>query len=699
MDDRRELLIEIGTEELPPGSLNRLAESLYNAMAQQLTGQGFAFDAEASRHYAAPRRLAVRIAALQAMQADRSETRMGPAVAAAFDAEGQPTQAAMGFARSVGVSVEDLSRIETDKGERLGIERKIAGQPVADLLQSMLHKAVDALPIAKAMRWSDLEETFVRPVHWVVVLLDDQVIPGSFLGQPFGQQTRGHRFHHPDPVQIDHASEYPACLQAASVMVDATLRRQRIVDQATACAASHQAEAVMEPALLDEVTALVEWPVVVSGSFDEEFLEVPHQALISSMQNHQKFFPLVDGNGALLPRFLATANIQSTNPDAIVKGLERVIRPRLADARFFWMQDLKTPLEALIPRLSTVVYQKALGTLADKADRVSRLGLEIAGHIDCSSEYVERAAALYKCDLLTDMVGEFPELQGVMGYHYAREHGEADAVAVAIRDHYLPKLAGDVLPDDPTAIVLALAERFDTLCGIFAAGMKPSGNRDPFGLRRAANGILRMAVELSLPLDIAQCTRDALTLISEQIEGAVEQQDTVVAFIFERLRSYYLALSFTQEQFNAVHALGVSTLTDFDARIRACQAFVNQDQPTAQSLAAANKRIGNILRKAADDAPTGSEAVDASLLTEPAELALQAALEAATEATRPLLEQAAYQMVLAELSTLREPIDAFFDQVMVMDEDPALRANRLTLLARIKQQFDAIADIAMLVTE
>lgn len=698
MDDRRELLIEIGTEELPPGSLNRLAEALYTSLAEQLTEQGFAFDSEASRCYAAPRRLAVRIHALQAMQADRLETRMGPAVAAAFDAEGQPTQAAMGFARSVGVEVEDLSRIDTDKGQRLGIERRIAGQPVAERLEGMLHKAADALPVAKAMRWSDLEETFVRPVHWVVVLLDDQVIPGSLLGQSFSQQTRGHRFHHPQPVQISHACDYPACLLDACVMADAELRQQRIVEQATACAASHQAEVVMEPALLAEVTALVEWPVVLSGSFDEAFLEVPHQALISSMQNHQKFFPMVDGNGALLPRFLATANVDSTDPAAIVDGLERVIRPRLADARFFWTQDLKSPLDALIPRLSQVVYQKALGTLADKADRVSRLSLEIAGRIDCSSEYVERAAALYKCDLLTDMVGEFPELQGVMGYHYAREHGEADEVAVAIRDHYLPKSASDGLPSEPTAIVLALAERFDTLCGIFAAGLKPTGNRDPFGLRRAANGIIRMAIELSLPLDIEQCSHDALSLISAQIDTAAEQQDTVVAFIFERLRSYYLALEYSQEQFNAVHALGVTTLTDFDARIRACRAFVEQDQATAQSLAAANKRIGNILRKA-DEAPAESRPIDATLLTEPAEQALQAALQQATEATRPLLEQADYQEVLGELSTLREPIDAFFDAVMVMAEDPALRTNRLNLLARIKQQFDAVADIAMLVTE
>ncbi len=699
MADLKTLLVEIGTEELPPKSLNALASALHESISRQLDELSLPHDSKDSRYFAAPRRMAVRIAGLPAHQADRSETRLGPAVQAAFDADGNPTPAAAGFARSVGVEVSDLERVETDKGERLGIVRNIPGQATDSFIESIIDKALQSLPVPKAMRWGDREDSFVRPVHWIVALLDDQPIEGELFGIEFGTSSMGHRFHHPAPVALTHADQYPDVLLPAHVMADQHQRRDTVRQQADEVAASVGAVAHVEDALLDEVTALVEWPSVVCGSFDSEFLDVPHQALISSMQNHQKFFPLLDQNGRLVARFLATANLESSNEASVIDGLERVIRPRLADARFFWQQDQKQPLDALIPALDSVVYQKDLGSLGDKIRRVSRLGLELAGPAGLNSDHHERAAQLYKCDLLSDMVGEFPELQGIMGEHYARIQGEAAEVASALSGHYQPKTASDDLPSGDTAVLLALSERLDTLCGIFAAGLKPTGNRDPFALRRAANGIVRLLIELELKLDLATCVDQALCGISQHIETATDQRDDIIEFVIERLRSYYLAQGFSQEQFNSVWARHITTLTDFDARIRACRSFTESQAETAQSLAVANKRIGNILRKSGMDSDAEIEPVDTSLLTEGSESTLYTDLADRISQTAPLLGNAAYQDVLNTLSSLRQPIDSFFDDVMVMVDDESLKQNRLRLLATIKQQFDAVADISLLDTE
>jgi glycyl-tRNA synthetase beta chain len=687
-----DFLIEIGTEELPPKSLDLMAERFARGLFERLCDAQLA-PSEPELFYT-PRRMAVRFQSLALRQSDSEQHRLGPAVAAAFDGEGQPTRAAEGFARSVGVSVAELDREVTDKGERLAYRCLVAGRSAEEIIPEVVAQSLKALPIPKPMRWGDLEEAFVRPVHWIVMLLADKVVPGQLYGQAFGNTSRGHRFHHPEPVVIGQARSYVELMRGAFVVVDACERRATIREQATAVALEAGGTAMAPEALVHEVANLVEWPVALTGSFDEAFLSVPKEALISSMQGHQRFFPIENDSGELLARFVSFANIQSHDPTAVVRGLERVIRPRLADARFFWLKDRKTPLIERQAALEKMIYQKRLGSLADKSARVVRLAGLIAEQLGEDGETVQRAARLLKCDLVTDMVYEFPELQGIMGRYYAQAEDEPEAVAWAIEEHYRPRFAGDELPERPLSRILGIADRLDTLAGIFAVGLKPTGNKDPFALRRAALGLIRLLIEDGPDLDLAVWIEQALKGIADHVELAPAVNEEVLDFVMDRLRAYYVDLGIGSDEFEAVWARRPTHLKDFHARVRACQVFQVLD--SAQALAAANKRIGNLLRKAAEADEGVSEKVAPKLFQDEAEGALYAALEKASEDTAPLLLARDYQATLARLAELRSPVDDFFDQVMVMAEDPGLKANRLALLTALKRSFDAVADISQL---
>jgi len=483
------LLFELGMEELPPGALSSLTRSLGDQVEQGLTRAEIPYGG--IRAYGAPRRLAVEVRDLARHQPDRPFERRGPALAAAYDADGEPTRAALGFARSCGVEVAELDRLENDSGAWLVHRGVESGKPTADLIPGIIDQALTQLPIPKRMRWGAQTTEFVRPVHWVVLLLGETVVPARFFGVDSGRQSRGHRFHHPEPVEISHADHYADVLRGAYVLVDLQERRDHIVEGVRAEGERVGGHAVMDPALVDEVNALVEWPVVLSGTFDADFLRVPPEALVSSMEGHQRYFPVRDVNGALLPRFITVANLESREPQRVIAGNERVIRPRLADAAFFWDQDRARPLGERESGLRSVVFQKSLGSLQDKAERVAALAGEYASRFETSTDDAVKAARLCKADLLTEMVGEFPDLQGVMGRYYALEDGESPAVATALDEVYQPRHAGDAVAGTPLGRLLAVMDRADTLIGIFAIGKAPSGAKDPFALRRAAVGLLR----------------------------------------------------------------------------------------------------------------------------------------------------------------------------------------------------------------
>jgi glycyl-tRNA synthetase beta chain len=689
MADTATLLVEIGTEELPPKALSRLSGAFRDGLVSGLDKAGLAHGP--ARALCSPRRLAVQVEALATAQPDRVEERRGPALTAAYDADGEPTKAALGFARSCGREVGELERLETDKGTWLVARREVAGQPAAALLPALVEAALAGLPIPKRMRWGDRDEEFVRPVHWVVLLLDSEIVPGRVLGHDTVRTTRGHRFHCDGPLDIADASDYVELLRdEGQVLVDFAGRRDTIREQVEAVAGSLGGHAVIEAALLDEVTALVEWPVALAGSFEARFLDVPAEALISTMQGNQKYFPVVGDDGSLLPHFITVSNIASRHPETVRRGNERVIRPRFADAQFFWDQDRKQTLTDRVPRLANVVFQERLGTLHDRAERISMLAALICERTDGDPGQARLAGRLAKCDLLTDMVGEFPELQGTMGRYYALNDGLPEAVAVALEEQYLPRFAGDTLPATPAGRAVALADKLDLLVGIFGIGQRPSGDRDPYGLRRAALGVLRIVLEGELELDLAELVASA----AASLDGRLSEADTegqVLQFLFDRLRGHYLDAGFTPDLFEAVVALRPTRPLDFDRRLRAVAAF--RELPEAESLAAANKRVRNILRQAEAEQPSEP---DLELLTEPAERDLAEQLASHAAAVEPDLAMGDYQAALGELAGLRPAVDRFFDEVMVMADDPAVRANRLALLGQMSTLFLRVADLSRL---
>jgi glycyl-tRNA synthetase beta chain len=687
--DTRDLLIEIGTEELPPKALANLSLAFENGLREGLEKAGLTWSHV--RRFATPRRLAVLIDNLPLRQPDRALERRGPALSAAFGPDGHPTKAAEGFARSCGVTVADLQKEETDKGAWLVHLNHEPGAATAGLIPGIVDQALAGLPIPKRMRWGNRDDQFVRPVHWAILLFGDEVIPATIMGVATGRDTRGHRFHHPQPIRMTSPADYARQLaDEGKVIADFAERRDRVRIQAETVAAELGGSAVIKLELLDEVTALVEWPVALAGNFERRFLDVPAEALISTMQDNQRYFPVVDGQGRLLPHFITITNLESRDPAQVRAGNERVIRPRFSDAEFFWNQDRRQPLAARMETLKHVVFQQRLGTMDEKSGRVAQLARFIAGTTHGDADGADRAARLAKCDLMTQMVQEFPELQGIMGRYYALHDQESPEVAQALEEHYLPRFAGDRLPATATGRIVALADRLDTLIGIFAIGQAPSGAKDPFALRRAALGVLRILIEGGLELDLLALLERAATSFDLAIR-AEHAVDTVFDFIMDRLRSYYLDQGIRPDTFEAVLDCRPTRPLDFDRRVRAVNAF--RELPEAVALAAANKRIRNILRKV--DATLPFE-VRPDLLIEDAEQALAGRLVELSSEVTPLMEVGLYSEALNRLARLREPVDAFFDQVLVMAEDAAVRDNRIALLNELGSLFLRVADFSRL---
>lgn len=682
-----DLLVELGTEELPPNSLMPLA----NAFTQEVVAQ--LADAELShgdvKTFATPRRLAFLIKDVQAKQADKTLERRGPAVAAAFDDAGNPTKAALGFAQSVGLTVEELGREETSKGAWLKASVHQEGKTLHELLPDFLQQSIQRLPIAKRMRWGDSKVQFVRPVHWLLVLFGDEVIPLSVLGLDASQHSRGHRFHSSSPVMVESPQEYEAQLKEAYVIADFQERRELIRSQVEAAGKEAGGQALIDDALLDEVTALVEWPVPLIGRFDEDFLRVPQEAIITAMQEHQRYFPVVDEKGTLQNAFITISNIESSNEELVIYGNEKVIRPRLADAAFFFDNDKATTLADHAKRLEQLVFQEKLGTVADKCLRISQLAGYITELLGGSVEFAQQAGRLCKADLVTEMVNEFDTMQGTMGYYLAKHEGLEDDVALALKEHYYPRFSGDDLPSNRTGQAVAIADKLDTLVGIFGIGQIPTGDRDPYALRRATLGILRIIIEKSLGLDLEDLVQRAVTLYGDLI--AEDTKEQVLNFIQGRYRAFYQDQGISTPVILSVLAVNPTSPLDFHQRVHAVAKF--QAQEAAQSLAEANKRVANILAKNAEDIP---EEVEGDLLEADAEHALASAIVAAYEETSVKLDHYDYAGALAILAELNEPVNNFFEQVMVMSENEALRKNRLALLAFLRDLFLQVADISEL---
>jgi glycyl-tRNA synthetase beta chain len=705
------LLIEIGTEELPPKALDELAAAFARAVVEGIEKRGIAADTASAKAYASPRRLAVHLAHVAAAQAEQTIERRGPALSAGLDAQGQPAKALIGFAQSCGVEVDALEKLETDKGSWFVFRAVKPGRQTAELLPEILAEAVKALPIPRAMRWGDREESFVRPVHRLLILHGAEIVDAELFGLRSGRLSSGHRFHHPHAVHVADADSWLDALRSAKVLADPAERRQRVRDEVARVATG--GEPRLSDALLDEIANLTEWPVAIACTFERDFLEVPPEALVTTMETNQKFVPLF-ADGKLTEHFIGIANIQSKDPAEIRKGYERVIRPRFADAKFFWDEDLKTPLADYQEALKSVTYQQSLGSVWDKSVRVAELARVIANRVGVDAGLATRAASLSKCDLLTRMVGEFPELQGVMGRYYATRHGEPAEVADALDAFYQPRFGGDAIAAGKLGQVLAVAERLDTLAGIFAVGLKPGGNKDPFALRRAALGLARTLIEGQLDIDLRAAIAEALDLLSETALAAGLKPgkdgkppvldigtrrsalgDELHAFVLDRLRGYYADQGFSADQFEAVLAVSPGTLPDFDRRLRAVGEFARR--PEAASLAAANKRVANILRKQEDSADTVvPSSVDPAHFEVDAERELAAALADARRDTEGLLRSGDYAGALERLAALQAPVDRFFEDVLVNADDPAVRANRLALLGQLKTAFSGIADIARL---
>lgn len=689
MPDTNDLLFELGTEELPPLALRHLSEALTKEFIAGLDHAGLSHGSVES--YATPRRLAVLIKDCAMQQPDQQMERRGPAVQAAFDADGNPTKAAEGFARSCGSTVEQLDRLKTKKGEWLMYQVHEKGKPAAELLPGIAAQALNKLPIPKRMRWGSSEAQFVRPVHWLLFVHGDQVVPCTLLDAKAGSETRGHRFHHPQAIQLKSPAEYADQLEhTGKVIAHFGTRRTYIQQHVEQSASALGGVAQMDDQLLDEVTALNEWPVPITGTFEEKYLSVPHEALILTMKKNQKYFPLVNSDGELMNHFITIANINSPQPEIIAEGNERVIRPRLQDAMFFWQQDAKKTLQQRIDSLKSVVFQHKLGNMYAKSERVAALAASIAEKADYDVALAKRAGMLSRCDLMTEMVGEFASMQGIMGRYQAQRDGEPEAVALAMDEFYMPRHSGDELPQTPTGIAISLAEKLDTLVGIFGIGMKPTGDKDPFALRRAALGALRIIRAHSLALDIPEL----LDLASKPLDPLLENKQAaaeVYAFMLERLKGLLAEEDIGSPLFDAVAAVKPGNIADFDRRIHAVQQF--QALPEAESLAAANKRIRNILKKVKT---TISETVNPELLTDAAEKTLYAQLNDMLHSVNPLLDSGDYAAALKALAALRDNVDTFFDEVMVMAEDENLRHNRLALLNQLNQLFLRVADISRL---
>lgn len=687
MNGAKHLLFELGSEELPPKTLLTLSKALVNNVRQGLDAADLSYTG--IKGYATPRRLAVIVESLAPAQPDKTVEKRGPALQAAFMSDGTPSKAAEGFATSCGTTVDCLERLSTDKGEWLVYRQQVEGQATENLIPDILRAGIQALPIAKRMRWGNYETEFVRPVHWAVLLYGDQVIQTEILGLATGRQTFGHRFHMPSVLTVESADCYRDVLfDSGKVIADFEERKQKIRLAAEEAAQSVGGIAHIEEDLLEEIAALNEWPVPVIGHFDPRYLELPAEVLITTMQTNQKYFPVKQTGGSLSAHFITFSNIESSRPDSIREGNERVITPRLSDAEFFWKQDRKLKLEERVDALKNIVFQKTLGTLADKTHRVKQLADYIATQLDADANLAKRAAVLAKADLLTEMVGEFPNLQGIMGRYYALADHEPTEVASAIEEHYFPKQSGSATAETVTGQVLSIAEKIDTLTGIFSAGLIPTGDKDPYALRRAALGVLRTAIERELPLNLTACVDFAI----EQIEHAFDRNETrllVMEFIYDRLKGYCLDKGFSPDEFDAVLAVLPEEPLDFMRRLEAVKAF--RQRPEAESLAAANKRIRNILKKT--EAPHD---FDSSLLSEPAEIALLQAAQASDEAIGPLLHNQDYSAAMNHLAQLKDAVDAFFDSVMVMTDDVGLRNSRLGLLNLLSEQFLQIADISKL---
>ena len=681
-------LVEIGTEELPPKALKTLATSFADNVEAELNQAGLTFDK--IEWFAAPRRLAVKVLNLATQQPSKEIEKRGPAVSAAFDAEGKPTKAAEGWARGCGITVEQAERIATDKGEWLVHRAKIEGQPTKNLLNAIVANALAKLPIPKPMRWADKTVQFIRPVHTVTMLLGDELIEGEILGVASARTIRGHRFLGEKEFEIQHADQYPQLLrEKGSVVADFNERKAEILAKSQAKATALGGVADIEEGLLEEVTSLVEYPNVLAAKFEERFLAVPAEALVYTMKGDQKYFPIYDKDGKLLPHFIFVSNINPEDPTAIIEGNEKVVRPRLTDAEFFFKTDLKQKLVDRLPRLETVLFQQQLGTLKDKTDRIEQLAGEIAKQIGADEAKAKRAGLLSKCDLMTNMVFEFTDTQGVMGMHYARHDGEDEEVAVALNEQYMPRFAGDELPKSLVASAVALADKFDTLTGIFGIGQAPKGSADPFALRRAALGALRIIVEKNLPLDLEDLVKKSAALFGDKLTNQNVVAD-VVDFMLGRFRAWYQDEGIAVDVIQAVLARRPTRPADFDARVRAVSHFRTLD--SAEALAAANKRVSNILAKA--DAAIGE--INFTACVEPAEKALAELVLALRTEVQPLIAQGDYTAVLDKLANLRAPVDSFFDNVMVNAEDPALRQNRLAILNTLQGLFLQVADISVL---
>ena len=682
-----DLLFELGTEELPAGDIEQLVTALSAGIANGLTEQGLPFTD--ARCFSTPRRLAVLISDVTLKGPDIERTVVGPPVSAARNEEGDWTKAAEGFARKQGITLDALLIKEEQGVERIVANIAQIGVEAASVIPEIVSAAVNALPVSKRMRWGRTRYDFLRPVQWLVLLLGKATLPLELFGRHSGRESRGHRFHANHAVSIAEPNDYKAALHQAKVIVDVDERRARVAEQVSQLQGTGE-QVALSKELLNEVTGLVEWPVALRGSFDKSFLDVPAQALISAMKTHQKYFHITDQEtGALLPAFITVANIESQQPSEVIAGNERVIRPRLSDAAFFFANDKQSTLSSRQERLSSVIFQRELGSLLDKTHRMETLAAALANATNADPGITARAAALAKCDLVSEMVLEFPELQGIAGAHYARHDGEPDRVANAIEAHYYPRFAGDALPATPEATAVALADRLDTLVGIFGIGQPPTGSKDPFGLRRAALAIIRMLIECDHPIALDNLLESACA--HHKAALAPDTADQVLQYLLERLDSWYESQSIHVDVVRAVLAVETRQLHDIDLRIKALAAFAETD--TAQQLAAANKRVANILAKSdeQDIAPP-----DSSLFQEPAEHALLNAVTQAGQALTPLIAERDYRAALEQLATLRAPVDDFFESVMVNAENPAERVNRLRLLGTLRSSFTQLADLALL---
>lgn len=689
---KRDFLVELGTEELPPKALSKLGAAFTAGLESGLKDSNLAFGKV--RSFATPRRLAIVIEGLAETQPDSTNEKIGPAVKSAFDSEGSPTKAAAGFARSCGVDVSELNRITKDGIEKLFFSVNETGAATSDLLPSLVTNSLDKLPIPKRMRWGSSRTEFVRPVHWCVLLFGNEYLETNVLGVTSGRTSTGHRFHYNRPIEFPSPLDYESVLETEGfVIADFGKRKEIIRAQVLALAEERKATAVIDEALLDEVTALVEFPVALCGEFDKEFLDVPSEALILAMKSHQKYFHMLDSNGNLVPGFISVSNIKSTDPAQVVAGNEKVIRPRLADARFFYDTDLKNSLSSQIDRLKTIVFQEQLGSVYDKSQRVGRLAVYIANQLGGEQAKCQRAAALAKCDLLSNMVGEFADLQGLMGYYYALKDGEEKDVASAIVEQYLPRYAGDSLPKTLTGSILSLAEKLDTIAGLFAIKQPPTGSKDPFAIRRSALGVLRILVENQQDIDLRDTIEFALNGF-DSFDVEPKTPELVFEFFLDRFRAWFGDKGISPEIFQSVRVLSPTSPLDFEKRVSAVHKFLELEQ--SKALAAANKRVSNLLSK--DDTNLTSLSIDSQLFESEAERNLFKALSEKEVEVAPMLDEADYEAYLISLAGLREPIDSFFEDVLVMSDDLSVKNNRLLLLSKLRGLFLRVADISLLHT-